>query len=136
MATEEYNIAEITKLLINGAILSVIAAIVRCAYEKLTLWESILYATISTGTGTLAYYMCSAAKFSDVVIISCTIGTSLVAREVVGILVESMKRLGESPLLTIMTILSSLTDNIPKFKKHLEREEEARTDSNKKTPKN
>lgn len=124
--TEPFNIAQLVKLLLNGAVLSVIAAVVRCAYERLTFWESILYAVVSTGAGTLAYYTCHSAGFSDVIVISCTIGTSLVAREVVGILVESMKRLGENPLLTVLTVISSLTSTIPKFKKQLENEEEDR----------
>lgn len=124
--TEPFNIAQLVKLLINGAILSVIAAVVRCAYERLTFWESILYAVVSTGAGTLAYYTSHSAGFSDVIVISGTIGTSLVAREVVGILVESMKRLGENPLLTVLTLVSSFTSTIPKFKKQLENEEEER----------
>lgn len=131
MPSDDFNFKEIVRYLIHGAMLSTIIAFVRCAYDRLSFFESILYATISTGVGTLAYYLCSTAGFTNWVVIAITIGTALIAREVVGIIVESAKRLAENPLLTLLTILNNMVEQIPKFKKQLEEEEKDRLEAKK-----
>lgn len=120
MNPSEVTLSVILKLLAQGAIFAVLSSLVRVAYEKLSFTESLVYAGLSTVAGSLVYYFCVTSGFSEQITIGATIGASLVAREMVGMVVGLTKTLAKDPLYTVVTIAESMTSQIPNFKKYLE----------------